>query len=114
MSVVRTTIEIEDTYVRAIMDRYGVPTKTAAVDLALRHLAGQPMTREEALAMQRAHAISELPPDLAADETVPHAPSSAAAHNDLDWFIDTTKDGREHEAAQAWLDTLPALGEAGR
>jgi Arc/MetJ family transcription regulator len=32
------------------MDRYGVRTKTEAVDLALRHLAGQPMTREEALA----------------------------------------------------------------
>jgi Arc/MetJ family transcription regulator len=46
------------------MDRYGVHTKTAAVDLALRHLAGQPMTREEALAMQGAHAISEPPADV--------------------------------------------------
>jgi Arc/MetJ family transcription regulator len=65
MSAVRTNIEIEDTYVRAIMDRYGVRTKTAAVDLALRHLAGQPMTRAEALAMQGAHAIGELPVDVA-------------------------------------------------
>jgi Arc/MetJ family transcription regulator len=63
MSMVRTNIEIEDTYVRAIMDRYGVHTKTAAVDLALRSLAGQPMTREQALAMQGAHAISEAPVD---------------------------------------------------
>lgn len=63
MSVVRTNIEIEDSYVQAIMDRYGVRTKTAAVDLALRHLAGQPMTREEALAMQGARAISAIPPD---------------------------------------------------
>lgn len=63
MSAVRTNIEIEDTYVQAIMARYGVRTKTAAVDLALRHLAGQPMTREEALAMQGAHAIAELPAD---------------------------------------------------
>jgi Arc/MetJ family transcription regulator len=39
VSSVRTNIEIEDTYVQAIMDRYGVRTKTAAVDLALRHLA---------------------------------------------------------------------------
>ena len=38
-SRVRTNIEIEDTYVRAIMDRFGVHTKTDAVDLALR-LAG--------------------------------------------------------------------------
>ena len=49
---VRTNIEIEDTYLRAAMDRYGLHTKTEAVDLALRHLAGQPMTREEALAMR--------------------------------------------------------------
>jgi Arc/MetJ family transcription regulator len=64
MGAARTNIEIEDTYVQAIMDRYGVRTKTAAVDLALRHLAGQPMTREEALAMQGAHAIDELPADV--------------------------------------------------
>ena len=59
MSKMRTNIEIEDDYVQAIMDRYGVRTKTEAVDLALRHLAGQPMTREEALAMRGAHAIAE-------------------------------------------------------
>lgn len=63
MSKVRTNIEIEDSYVQAIMDRYGVRTKTEAVDLALRHLAGQPMTREEALAMRGAHAIDEPPAD---------------------------------------------------
>ena len=45
------------------MDRYGIHTKTEAVDLALRHLAGQPMTREEALAMEGAHAIGEIPRD---------------------------------------------------
>jgi Arc/MetJ family transcription regulator len=59
MSRVRTTLEIEDTYVQAIMNRYRVRTKTEAVDLALRHLAGQPMTREEALAMRGANAIAE-------------------------------------------------------
>jgi Arc/MetJ family transcription regulator len=63
MSRVRTNIEIEDTYVRAIMDRFGVHTKTEAVDLALRHLAGQPMTRAEALAMRGARAIDEVPQD---------------------------------------------------
>ncbi len=55
----RTSIEVEDTYVQTIMDRYGLRTKTAAVDLALRHLAGQPLTREEALAMEGANAIAE-------------------------------------------------------
>jgi Arc/MetJ family transcription regulator len=63
MARVRTNIEIEDTYVQAIMDRYRVRTKTEAVDLALRHLAGQPMTREEALAMEGAHAIDAIPDD---------------------------------------------------
>jgi Arc/MetJ family transcription regulator len=63
MSRVRTNIEIEDTYVQMIMDRYGVRTKTEAVDLALRHLAGQPMTRDEALAMRGARAIDEIPAD---------------------------------------------------
>lgn len=65
MAKVRTNIEIEDDYVRVIMDRYGVHTKTEAVDLALRHLAGQPMTREEALAMRGAHAIADVPADAA-------------------------------------------------
>jgi Arc/MetJ family transcription regulator len=64
MSVARTNIEIDDAYVQAIMDRYGVRTKTAAVDLALRHLAGQPMTREQARAMRGAMAISEIPDDM--------------------------------------------------
>jgi len=58
---VRTNIEIEDSYVETVMDRYGVRTKTEAVDLALRHLAGQPMTREEALAMRGARAIGQTP-----------------------------------------------------
>jgi Arc/MetJ family transcription regulator len=61
----RTNIEIEQTYVDAIMDRYGVHTKTEAVELALRHLAGQPMTRSEALGMRGAHAIGDVPFDAA-------------------------------------------------
>ena len=63
MARARTNIEIDDGYVQTIMDRYGVRTKTDAVDLALRHLAGQPMTRDEALAMRGAGAIREPPAD---------------------------------------------------
>ncbi len=59
---VRTNIEIDEEYVRTII-RYGVHTKTEAVELALRHLAGQPMTSEEALAMRGQYAIGEVPPD---------------------------------------------------
>ena len=63
MTRVRTNIEIEDTYVQTIMDRYGVRTKTEAVDLALRHLAGQPMSKADALAMRGARAIGKAPTD---------------------------------------------------
>ena len=59
----RTNIEIEETYLRIVMDRYSLRTMTEAVELALRHLAGQPMSREEALAMHGAHAIDEVPAD---------------------------------------------------
>ncbi len=64
MARIRTNIEVEDTYVRAIMDRYGLRTKTEAVELALRHLAGQPLTREEALAMRGARAMDSPPTDI--------------------------------------------------
>ncbi len=63
MVMVRTNLELEDDYVQAIMDRYGLRTKTAAVDLALRRLAGQPYTREQALAMRGARAMSDVPVD---------------------------------------------------
>ena len=69
MGRLRTNIEIDETYLRAVMDRYGVHTKTEAVDLALRHLAGQPMTREEALAMRGAHAIGDLTADTGPADT---------------------------------------------
>jgi Arc/MetJ family transcription regulator len=67
MARVRTNIEIEETYVETIMRRYGLRTRTAAVDLALHRLAVLPMTREEALAMEGAHAIGEVPADPAVD-----------------------------------------------
>lgn len=60
----RTNIEIEDAYVEAVMRRYGLRTKTEAVDLALRRLAGQPMTREEARSMHGARAIDTPPDDV--------------------------------------------------
>lgn len=59
----RTNIELEMSYVEEIMRRFRLRTKTEAVDLALRRLAGEAMTRQEALAMEGAHAILEIPPD---------------------------------------------------
>jgi Arc/MetJ family transcription regulator len=63
MARLRTNIEIEEDDVRVVMDRFGVHTKTEAVALALRHLAGQPMTREQALALRGATAIGDVPAD---------------------------------------------------
>jgi Arc/MetJ family transcription regulator len=60
---VRTNIEIEDDYVQTIMRRYHLRTKTEVVDLALRKLAAEPMTREEAMAMRGSHSIGEVPVD---------------------------------------------------
>lgn len=59
----RTNIDIDDDKLAQVMRRYGVHTKTEAVDLALRHLAGRPLTIDEALAMRGANAIDELPAD---------------------------------------------------
>ncbi|MEA3510877.1 MAG: type II toxin-antitoxin system VapB family antitoxin [Actinomycetota bacterium] len=59
----RTNLVIDDDLLDVVMRRYGLRTKTDAVDLALRHLAGRPMTTEEALAMRGARAILEIPVD---------------------------------------------------
>ncbi len=48
----RTNIDIDDEKVERVMRLYGLRTKREAVDLALRELVGEPMTREEALAMR--------------------------------------------------------------
>ncbi len=61
----RTNIDIDDAQLALVMRRYGIHTKTEAVDLALRHLAGRPMTIDEALAMRGARAIVEVPADTA-------------------------------------------------
>jgi hypothetical protein len=44
-------------------------------------------------------------------EALEHAklPSSPVVHDDLDWFVGNTPgDERDLDAAQAWLDALPA------
>jgi len=48
----RTNIDIDEELISRAMRLHGLRTKREAVDLALRRLAGEPMTREEALAMQ--------------------------------------------------------------
>ncbi len=63
MSKTRTNIRLDDAKLALIMRRYGLRTKTEAVDMAIDRLAGMPMTREEALAMRGRHAIDTIPED---------------------------------------------------
>ena len=62
-NMARTNIDLDEELVAIIMRRYAVHTKREAVDLALRHLAGTPMTIAEALEMHGAHAIGSVPAD---------------------------------------------------
>ncbi len=48
----RTNIDLDDSLVEAVMQRYGLRTKKEAVDLALRNLVGGVMTKDQALAME--------------------------------------------------------------
>lgn len=61
----RTNIVLDDDAVEIIMERYGMTTKTEAVNTALRSLAGQPMAIDEMLAMEGANLIGpdEVPVD---------------------------------------------------
>jgi len=50
--VTRTNIEIDDLLVDRAMRLYRLRSKREAVDLALRRLVGEPMSREEILATE--------------------------------------------------------------
>lgn len=50
--MVRTNIDLDEELVSEAMRRYGLPSKRAAVQLALRRLVGDAMTRDEALHME--------------------------------------------------------------
>ncbi|MCH7669082.1 MAG: type II toxin-antitoxin system VapB family antitoxin [Acidobacteria bacterium] len=59
----RTNLVIDDNLLDIVMRRYNIHTKTEAVDVALRHLAGQPMTTAEALAMRGSIPDYQVPED---------------------------------------------------
>jgi Arc/MetJ family transcription regulator len=48
----RTNVDVDDELVARVMRRYGLATKRAAIDLALRRLDLEPMSSDEALAMR--------------------------------------------------------------
>jgi Arc/MetJ family transcription regulator len=52
VSVARTNIDIDDELVGRAMRVYRLASKREAVDLALRRLVGEPMSRGDALAME--------------------------------------------------------------
>lgn len=56
----RTNIEIDDVLIERVMQIYRLRSKREAVDLALRKLLGDPMTREEMLAMEGAGWAGDL------------------------------------------------------
>jgi Arc/MetJ family transcription regulator len=56
----RTNLELDDALVAEAMRRYGLPSKRAAVDLALRRLVGEAATVEEALAMEGSGWLGDL------------------------------------------------------
>ena len=50
--VSRTNIDIDDRLVAEVIRRYRLASKREAVDLALRRLAGAPLTRDQALGLE--------------------------------------------------------------
>ena len=52
MSMARTNIDIDEEACRRVMERFNLTTMKDAVNLALRTLAIEPMTLQEALAMR--------------------------------------------------------------
>lgn len=56
----RTNVEIDEKLAQRVMHRYGITTKRAVIDMALRRLDIEPMSREEALGMQGTDWDAEL------------------------------------------------------
>jgi Arc/MetJ family transcription regulator len=48
----RTNIDIDDELCQQVMDRYRLSTKRDAVNLALRHLAGEPLSLDDARSLR--------------------------------------------------------------
>lgn len=56
----RTNIDIDEEACRAVMDRYQLATKRDAVNLALRTLAAEPLTVEEARSLRGSGWVGDL------------------------------------------------------
>lgn len=65
----RTNIDIDDGLVHRVMVRYHLKTKREAVEYALRHLAGQPLSTSAALALGGSMPNFAAPADDMGDTT---------------------------------------------
>jgi Arc/MetJ family transcription regulator len=70
LPMTRTNIEIDDVLVGRAMRLYRLRSKREAVDLALRRLVGEPMSREEALATEGSGWAGDLA-EIRAPEEIP-------------------------------------------
>jgi len=70
--VARTNIDLDEELVQRVMVRYHLSTKREAVDYALRHLAGEPLTR-----MQAAEMLGSTPDFAVPTESGPRTRSRA-------------------------------------
>lgn len=52
LHMARTNVDVDEKLVVRVMERYGLRSKRAAIDLALRRLDLEPMSRDEVLAMR--------------------------------------------------------------
>lgn len=69
-TMTRTNIEIDDVLVGRAMRLYRLRSKREAVDLALRKLVGEPMSRDEALATEGTGWAGDLA-EIRAREEIP-------------------------------------------
>jgi Arc/MetJ family transcription regulator len=56
----RTNLDLDEELVTEAMRRYGLPSRRAAVDYALRRLVGDALTLDEALAMEGSGWVGDL------------------------------------------------------
>lgn len=64
----RTNIDLDDDLVAEVMRRFRVTTKKDAVDLALRRLVGEPLTREFLMGLEGAGWDGDLEALRSADD----------------------------------------------
>ena len=67
----RTSIHLDEELVQRVMVRYKLSTKREAVDYALRHLAGEPLTRGQA-----ADLLGSIPDFSVPEDPGPHLRSA--------------------------------------